>query len=193
MSSLADEPQLAQVHAAIAEGYASDDARRRELLDWLDTHGFGSTPFRSIPTDVLARARRELGHPASGAPAPPVVKTFTPAPPAPVQTSAPPVVEGPLSYPPRRQNMSCGNCGSKDHNRRTCDSPTKKPSAKAPEAKPTDPPRRPKAKGPTKDLGLEDCSLEELLELQVGIRAEVKRRKAVLEAEIARLAEAEAA
>lgn len=76
MSSLADEPQLAQVHAAIAEGYAGDDARRRELLDWLDAHGFGSTPFRSIPTDVLARARRELGHPAPGAPAPPVGATL---------------------------------------------------------------------------------------------------------------------
>jgi hypothetical protein len=87
--------------------------------------------------------------------------------------------------------MPCGNCGSKDHNRRTC-----------PKAKPAAPPPAKVTKLPAKkaeraepdhggadvlDVDLEAVGVEDLVALRKDIDAELKRRRDRAAVELAKL------
>jgi hypothetical protein len=185
--SLADEPQLAGVARRIADVFADEDDRRLELLDWLEDHGHGSTPFNRIPAEVLEQARRELGHPAPSAAAPPVTKTFTPdpAPPAPADAKPP-------ATPAKETTMPCGNCGSKDHNRRTCSKPPAGATVKAaPKPPPPPKPARP-ARGARIEIRVETVDdllgrRDELLAELDQVDGRIARALAAKEDELAKL------
>lgn len=81
----------------------------------------------------------------------------------------------------------CGNCGSKDHDRRTCPEGAAPPAAKL---------ERPAAKAvqtkkgkSREELALELYELDELVALRAAVTAELRARKEQAEAELEKLRE----
>ncbi len=198
--SLATEPQPGRVQGEIADRLAGYDRRHEELLGWLDRNGYGSTPQKQIPAEVLERARRELGHPAPSAP--PALKTFTPAarpsPPeapalaAPVRAApapATPAEERPMAEKTcskckkgLRADNTSGVCGDRNacaHRVAVADvrQVSSKPAAAPPAKVAVD-----KTTGPQKRTGhglgpLDDWDVEDLLAARSHISAELEHRR----------------
>ena len=131
--SLALDENRGGVLAGVAARFAHEDAERMRLLDEEIRRGRGClAPIRQYA--VKARAETSIvAHPrtvarrcacgnklrsnnASG-----ICWKCQPAPKHPVSTRS-----------PKETTMPCGNCGSPDHNRRTCEKPAKTDAPKAP-------------------------------------------------------------
>jgi hypothetical protein len=205
--SLAEEPQVLGVAAEIADAFADEDGRKLELLDWLDEHGFGSTPQNQIPAAVYAQARRELGHAAPAAPPP--LKTFAPPPPhpdpeeraqppsggSPTARNIPrniPAHVAPAEPAARTETVSmrtCKQCGKTGHDRRTCPELKKTPAA-APAKNGAAP--KAEALGAPRDARLvnfQAMTVDELVSLRAAVFAELLARKKRTEADLKRITE----
>lgn len=194
--SLADEPSHLGVAARVAEAYAPSDERRSAYLDLLvkrggtcrgcgagvgdallEVHpGVCATCFRLRhlrPDPALLAELEARRDPLPAPPAPPAVKTFRPAPRVEAEKRAepPPAPRPAQPAAPQEVPMPCSNCGSKSHNRRTCDQPAKlerRQPAKAPALPPA-----PKLVRKPRTVRVDDA--DELLERRKELLSELER------------------
>ncbi len=198
--SLATEPNTGAVVASLEAHFADDDERRLQLLDWLEAHGYGSTPQDRIPAEVYEQARRELGHPEPAEA--PAVKTFTrpphteveqraqplPAQPAPAENETP---GKPATEAETMDGKKCTKCGKalrSDNKRGLCGNKKAceaRGGGKRPAASPARARAAPKRAATSRELaGLE---VEDLLELRSEVDGELKRRRDEAEEQLSKL------